>query len=98
MKWLLEWGEFEEGLENIVISGGQSKALESKPTINGLEWLWNVYWELDSCRVNGMSLGKIPWTAIMDFVDRYKLTEFEEDVLKLTIRTLDTIRLEASKS
>lgn len=49
---------------------------------------------MSSCRQLGMDMGPIPWTAIAQYVDRYKLDEFEEDLLRHCISVLDKIQQE----
>ena len=78
-------------------SGEVSKSLDSKPDIFGLEWLWVAYSELGTCRVNGMSLGSIPWTAIVSYVDRYQLNEYEELSINRCIHVLDDVLIKHSE-
>lgn len=78
----------------MVADGYPSPALDSKPQIDGLEWLWEAYWELDTCRMEGMSPGKIPWTALCQYSEYHGFTEYEYESMKHCIRVLDEIRLE----
>ena len=88
----MEWGKFEQKLEDLVASGGESKALESRPAIDGLEWLWNAYIELSSCRPVGFGFAPIPWTAFQLYIAANKLDSDEEELLSYTISTLDAIQ------
>jgi hypothetical protein len=38
-----------------------------------------------------MEMGSIPWTAKIQYVDRYKLDDFEEEMLEYCIALLDKI-------
>ena len=60
--------------------GTQVQALDTKPRIDGVEWLWEAWVTLGTCRSIGMEPGPIPWTAINDYAQRYGLCddEFEE--------------------
>jgi len=44
-----------------------------------------------------MEMGPIPWTAVVQYVDRYGLDDFEEEMLVYCIHTLDKI-LQEKKS
>ena len=76
----------------MVAAGTASPALESKPTILGLEWLWFAYWDLNTCRSIGMDVGQIPWTAVMQYVQHYGYSEYEQDLLKYCILVLDKVQ------
>ena len=42
---------------------------------------YNAFVTLDTCRVNSMSVGQIPWTAIDQFCSRHQITgDMEEDM------------------
>jgi len=92
----LEWGKYERNLEDLVASGGESKALENRPEIDGVEWLWNAYIELSTCRPVGFGFAPIPWTAIQLYIAVNKLNGEDEELLNHCISTLDGIQQEHS--
>ena len=50
------------------------EALGNAPELfQGLEWVYGAFQELSTCRLNGMGLGSIPWTAIDRYADRYNI-------------------------
>ena len=66
------------------------EAIKNAPELlPGLEFYYDTFWELDSCRQQGMSLGPIPWTAIQKFGEVMKLDEETLDDLHYFIRSLD---------
>ena len=75
----------------MVESGEPSPALEAKPSIFGLEWLWHGYWELSTCRQSGMDMGQIPWTAKIAYMNYHGYNEYEQQLLNRTISVLDEI-------
>lgn len=48
-----------------------------------------AFGELDTCRSEGAGLGKIPWTAIVQYGDRAGLSPDMVDNLVLIIRMMD---------
>lgn len=41
-----------------------------------LDWVWNAFWCLDSCRSIGMAAGRIPWTAVSQYArEQAELTD-----------------------
>lgn len=66
------------------------KAIQNAPELFlGLEFFYNAFWELSSCRNTGLDMGEIPWTAI----DRYAVSsELDEELsndLHYFIRRMD---------
>jgi len=51
-------------------------------------WFLEAFGELSTCRAIGMDLGALPWTAIVQYVDRQKI-EAEADFI-LMMRMLDS--------
>ena len=45
-------------------AGKHVPALETRPNIIGLTWVWEAFWELSTCRAVGAVMGPIPWTAV----------------------------------
>jgi len=50
------------------------------------EFYWRAFVDLSSCRVNGMGLGAIPWTAIRTYAKEYEVVDFDffYDVIRMT--------------
>jgi hypothetical protein len=48
-----------------------------------------AFWELSSCRAFGMSLGPIPWTAIVEYAERKGLDSSMIPVFEVVMRELD---------
>lgn len=60
----------------------------------GLEFYYNAFNTLSSCRPIGMAEGRIPWTAANEFSLRYGLNDVELDVLWSLISKMDSAYLE----
>ena len=72
-------------------AGMHVPALEARPSIVGYRWLWEAFNALDSCRVNAMSVGRIPWTAVQQYAEAHKLDEEETWTLHEVIQHLDSL-------
>lgn len=52
----------------MVKSGIDPNALDAEPDIDhDLNWVWEAFWRLASCRSVGMAPGQIPWTAVAQY-------------------------------
>lgn len=71
-------------------------ALESRPSIFGLEWLWEAFIDLNSCRASGFGPGRVPWTAVEMYANSARMSETERFILHRCIRTMDDIMIEHS--
>jgi hypothetical protein len=85
----LQWGKEKDALEEMQDAGMEVPALERRQSITGYEWLWDAYWELDTCRQTGMSVGPIPWTAIQQYAEAEMLNADETYMLHTVIRSMD---------
>ena len=65
--------------------------LAERPSIIGYEWYWEAFHELSTCRVNGFSVGRIPWTAVNDWAQTYGLNPVERYIFHQVIAAMDTI-------
>ena len=54
------------------------KPEDEAPNIEGFEFYFTAFKELNSCRDVGMGLSPIPFTAIVDYARIYDVGEFEE--------------------
>ena len=55
----------------------------------GLELFYDAFWDLNSCRDAGWSLGPVPWTVIHDFATAFQLDDEQFDDLYYYIRRMD---------
>lgn len=46
--------------------------------MTGLSYYVDAFVELDSCRVNGMGISSIPFTAFVEYFKVYPMGDFEE--------------------
>lgn len=61
--------------------------IKNKPILKtGLMLYYDAYADLDSARNES---NQIPWTALVQFVDRYKLSSLQEELLIGFTRSLD---------
>lgn len=62
-----------------------------QPPLTGLEWLWNAWNDLNTCRYIGMDVGPIPWSSVDSYARRHFLTETEFDLLWHCVRHLERV-------
>lgn len=62
----------------------------------GLEFYFNAFFTLSADRHIGMAEGRIPWTAVDRYAQRYDLTDDEFDVLWDVLTAMDAAYLEWS--
>lgn len=72
-------------------AGKEVPAIRDKPSVQGYEWLWEAFADLDTCRDMGVSAGPIPWTAIEQYARANELGVDETWMLHLVIRHIDNI-------
>lgn len=58
------------------------------------QFYFAAFGDLSSCRVNGMSLGPIPWTAIDQYSKHRKLSDDVSEHLNIVIREMDAVYLD----
>jgi len=75
-------------------AGMDVPALDKRPVMIGLSWLWEAFMDLTTCRAIGMSIGPIPWTAIQTYAESERLTPEETWTLHQVTRHLDHVYLE----
>lgn len=69
-------------------------AIQNAPElILGLEFAWNAYWDLCSCRDYGFGSGPIPWTAILDYCRAHELDSDDREDFIYLIRAMDKAHL-----
>lgn len=55
----------------------------------GLEFYFNAFLALTTCRVNGFGMGQIPWTAINEYCFTYGIDGDEREDMQFVIRKMD---------
>lgn len=55
----------------------------------GLEWYYEAFGKLTTCRSIGMGVGPIPWLAVNEFGKRYGLDLEEQEDLEFLISSMD---------
>jgi hypothetical protein len=78
-------------LQSMADAGRVVPALDDAPNIVGFEWLWEAFHQLATERVNGFSVGVIPWSSVQYWAQVNRLSEDETYVLHEVIRHLDQI-------
>lgn len=63
----------------------------------GLMLYLEAFFDLDSERVPGMALGRIPWIAIQRYAEHYELDEEQTECLFYFIRAMDTAHLKRAE-
>lgn len=60
------------------------------PELNlGLDLYYEAFWCLTTCRSLGMGIGPIPWTAVMEYCDRYQIEDDQRDDMVYHINQMD---------
>jgi hypothetical protein len=59
----------------------------------GLDFFYDAFLELNSCRFLGMSEGPIPWTAMNTYCEAFEITGEQKHDLFYIIRSLDNAYL-----
>jgi hypothetical protein len=70
-----------------ILSRGKIKPEDLEPNIAGFEYYLESFKELNSTRLMGMSVGPIPFTAILEYFKVYPCDDFEE--FNYIIRRMD---------
>lgn len=65
------------------------RILNKPKLLQGLELYLEAFYELNSDRNNGMSMGKIPFTAIKQYADEYEFEGEQRECLFYFIRAID---------
>lgn len=55
----------------------------------GLEFYFNAFLALTTCRINGFGMGQIPWTAVNDYCKAYGINDEQREDLQYIIRKMD---------
>lgn len=68
-----------------------------EPEIGGLEFFYDAFRELDSCRPIGFELGPIPFTAIVEYSRIYDVGDFDEFLQIIRLVDAAYLRIQRSK-
>ena len=68
--------------------------LEAPELAPGLEYYFNAYKRLSTCRQVGMGIGPIPWTAIHEYARMQELCQSDEQDLEYLVGRMDSAFLE----
>ncbi len=60
-----------------------------------LYFVYQAFWDLDTCRSRGYGMGPIPWVAINEYALRYSVNDF--DYFTRIILAMDTVYLEENE-
>ncbi len=74
------------------------KPEDLEPEIWQFEFYLDAFAELASCRVNGMGLGAIPFTAIVEYSKIYSVGDLQEFIYIIRRMDNELLRLDAAKS
>jgi hypothetical protein len=89
---MLELGPSEQGIAKQAVRSGQPvpERIANAPQLRfGLQFYLQAFFDLDSDRQVGMSLGRIPWSVVTKYAEVYRLTEEDTERLHYFIRAMD---------
>lgn len=88
------WGRRIQADSKLKAFAKRTGKLKAPPLAPRLAIVWSAFWELNSCRQAGMTLGPIPWTAIDRWAESEGLADRER--FRRLIRSLDIAFVEAA--
>lgn len=92
MKWEYRWAEhIQSGYYYHLLGRGLLTEEDTEPDIGPFSFYMDAFRELSTCRVNAMSLGPIPFTAIAEYSKLFEVEDFEE--FHYYIRVMDNTLL-----
>ena len=92
MRWIHKWSEkIDNGFYYSLLQDGFIKPEDQEPDVGPFRAYLDAFSDLSSCRSSGMSLGPIPFTAIVEYFKIYPTGEFEE--FHYIIRKMDDVVL-----
>lgn len=97
----MEWGDKVVFLEDMARESGRvPKALAARPDIPAdLEFVWDAFWRLSTDRPVGFSVGRIPFSAITAYADRYGIAGIDAfDRFEQLIRAMDRAFVQRAQS
>jgi hypothetical protein len=94
-------GNIEQSIAKQAVLAGAKipDRIQNAPAINkGNELFFSAFFELDSDRQFGMSIGPIPWRSINEYAKEYHFDEWQRELLFYSIQKLDKVYLEKVNS
>lgn len=85
-------GPIEQGIVKQAIKTGQPipDRIQNAPVLaTGLLFYIQAFFDLDSAREQGWSLGRIPWMAVQQYAVFYDLDHDQNETLHYLIREMD---------
>lgn len=66
------------------------KSIRNAPELRlGLSLFMQAFQDLDTSRLNGMSIGRIPWVQIFDYCDRIEVIGEQKDDVIYHVQAMD---------
>lgn len=88
----------ETGYYYHLLSKGILKPEDGEPDIEPFRIYVDAFHELSSCRVNAMSIGPIPFTAIVEYFKVFNMEDFEEFHYYIRVMDNKLLSLESEKN
>lgn len=93
---MLELGPTEQSIAKQSVRSGQPipDRIANAPALRlGLLFYLQAFFDLDAERSQGMGLGRIPWSSVIQYAAHYELDEEQTDSLLDFIRIMDVAHL-----
>jgi hypothetical protein len=94
LEWSTKWGAHASKIAEAARDRGVPVPANAiAPELGShLDSYVHIFWLLRTCALNGMSVGRIPWTAIDTYAERYGLLddEVQYDDLVYVIMAMDS--------
>lgn len=87
----MKYGDKVEWFEQLAAEGQDVPALDARPTVDGVEWIWDAWIDLGTCRAIGMDIGPVPWTAISAWAQWNGLDGDDFEELTFCVRHLEGV-------
>jgi hypothetical protein len=94
--YVLELGATEQSIAKQAIRSGEPlpDRIANAPKLRlGLQLYFNAFFDLDSERAQGFTIGRIPWIAICRYAEFYGFDEEQSQALLYFIKAMDTVHL-----
>lgn len=101
MEWAHRWGEqLGNGFYYHLLLKGSIQENDKEPNIEPFAFYIDAFRELSTCRNNGMGIGPIPFTAIVEYtkLGYVESEDFEEFLYCIRVMDKTLLDLETAKS
>lgn len=86
----LRFGKYEKQIREVAAKRGDPDPFSKRTALRtSLLFYWNAFWDLNSTRPIGFSIGAIPWTAADQYAKRYDLSSNDFELFWAIINQLD---------